>query len=386
MTIRWGSVFLRLNQTIAEEAAPATVTYSVDIDQALVSSQSVTVQYRTVDGTAVAGTDYVSATNTLTFDDTSTRQDITLTIVDDAIYEPLPHKQFTLELFNPSLNASISDGQRVTTIDDNDHDITITAVNSPIDEEAGVDAEFQVLVVPAIVGTETVTLDYQTVSIVDGATPGTDYTPMSGSLTLTSDPADNPYSLFVSITNDAILEDNEDFALEISNTGDNATITTGSATATIIDNDYQVSITNLTVDEDIGTASFEVTLFRPPEGSDVVSVSYSTINGTALAGSDFTAVAGGTVEFRGPLHASPAPTPQYATVDILNDDIAESLETFQVQLSGPSPNATIINGLADGNIQDDDYTVDSFADISAVEGSTAQLDNNPEPICRRRSG
>ena len=79
--------------------------------------------------------------------------------------------------------------------------------------------------------------------------------------------------------------------------------------------------------------------------------------------------------FVGPSHATlpAAPSPQYATVPIINDDIAEFLETFQVQLSSPSPNATIVNGLADGNIQDDDYTVSGFADISAVEGSTAQL-------------
>ncbi len=365
------------NQTIAEEALPATVTYTVEIDQALISPQILTVQYRTVNGSASAGTDYVGITDTLmTFDNSSTTQDITVTILDDDIYEPLPHKQFTLQLFGPGANGSIVDAQRVTTIDDNDHTIEITAVNSPIDEELGVDAEFVILVVPEIVGTETVTFDYQTVEIAGEATSGTDYTPISGSLTLTSDPADNPYSLFVDIANDAILEDDEDFALELFNlSGGNARITTASATATIIDHDYQVSITNVTVDEDDGTASFQVSLDRSIRNSDVVSVLYSTSNGTAMAGSDYTAVVNGTVEFRGSDYATPAPSPQYATVDILNDDIAEFLETFQVQIHTPSPNATIVlaNQTATGNIQDDDYTVSGFADITAIEGTTAQL-------------
>ncbi len=66
--------------------------------------------------------------------------------------------------------------------------------------------------------------------------------------------------------------------------------------------------------------------------------------------------------------------PQYATVPILNDDIAEFLETFQVQLSSPSDNATIVDGLADGNITDDDYTVSAYSDITfAEDGGTAQL-------------
>ncbi len=110
----------------------------------------------------------------------------------------------------------------------------------------------------------------------------------------------------IPIINDALLEPDEFFTVEISTTSSNATVTVPSAVMTITDHDYQVSITNLTVNEDVGTASFVVSLDRSPEDDDVVSVSYSTINGTALAGSDYTAVVGGTVEYRGPGHASPA--------------------------------------------------------------------------------
>ena len=119
------------NQTVAEEAVPATVTYTVEIDQNLVNTQTVTVQYRTVDGTAYAGTDYVDTTGTLTFDKTSTTQDITVTIIDDAIYEPVCRvitNNLPLNCLVPESMLRLSDGQRVTTIDDNDHDITIAAI------------------------------------------------------------------------------------------------------------------------------------------------------------------------------------------------------------------------------------------------------------------
>ncbi len=365
------------NQTIAENAVPATVTYSVEIDQTLENPQTVTVQYRTVDGSANAGSDYADTTGTLTFNETSTTQDITVTIIDDAIYEPGPnppsviHEQFTLELFGPGVNGSIVDAQRVTTIDDNDHNITIAAIGSPVDEEPTEVAQFLIQATPVFDTGESVDVSYQT--IAGSAFAIDDYTTTTGIVTLAD--GNNPFTLNVPIVNDNLHEPDETFTVEISTTAINATVTTPSAVMTITDHDYQVSITNLTVTEDAGDALFQVSLDRILEGEDVVSVSYSTSDGTAVAGSDYTDVPGGSVVFVGPSHPTltAAPSPQSATVPIINDDIAEFLETFQVQLSTPSPNATIVNGVADGNIQDDDYTVSGFADISAVEGSTAQL-------------
>ena len=75
----------------------------------------------------------------------------------------------------------------------------------------------------------------------------------------------------------------------------NATIARAGAIATIIDNDAPsgtpiVSINDFTVDEADKQASFLVTLDRPSTG--VVSMNYATQNGTALAGSDYTAASG----------------------------------------------------------------------------------------------
>ncbi|MFM6255325.1 MAG: Calx-beta domain-containing protein, partial [Dolichospermum sp.] len=58
---------LSANQTIVEgNTNPQNVTYTVTLSNA--STQTITVQYATANGTAIAGSDYTSTSGTLTFD------------------------------------------------------------------------------------------------------------------------------------------------------------------------------------------------------------------------------------------------------------------------------------------------------------------------------
>ena len=77
-----------------------------------------------------------------------------------------------------------------------------------------------------------------------------------------------------------------------------------------------------------------------------VSVSYATANGTALAGSDYTA-ASGTLTF------APGVTTQTVSVAVLGDLRFEADETFAVNLSG-AQNATIADNQGLGTIVNDD--------------------------------
>ena len=65
-----------------------------------------------------------------------------------------------------------------------------------------------------------------------------------------------------------------------------------SDTATIIDDDLDISINDITVSENTGTATVTVTVANGPSLSSYVDVDYTTVNGTATAGSDFTATSG----------------------------------------------------------------------------------------------
>jgi glucose/arabinose dehydrogenase len=96
-------------------STPKTATFTVSLS--VPSSQSVTVQYATANGTATAGTDYVSKTGTLSFPLNTTSLTIAVTINGDTTVEP--NETFFVNLSNP-VNATISDGQGVGTITNDD--------------------------------------------------------------------------------------------------------------------------------------------------------------------------------------------------------------------------------------------------------------------------
>ncbi|MBM3948686.1 MAG: hypothetical protein FJ312_05505 [SAR202 cluster bacterium] len=94
-----------------ESSARFTVTLSSP------SQSVVTVDLSTSDGTAMAGLDYTSNSGTLTFAPGNTTKNITVIVNGDLTDES--DEVFTVNL-NNAMNASVSDGQGVATIIDND--------------------------------------------------------------------------------------------------------------------------------------------------------------------------------------------------------------------------------------------------------------------------
>ncbi len=84
----------------------------------------------------------------------------------------------------------------------------------------------------------------------------------------------------------------------------------------------------------------------PKANNKAVKVTFSTVNGTALAGSDYLA-ASGTATIRA------GSTSGYVTVKIVKDKIREASETFVVNLA-PAANSSIADGSATGTIVNDD--------------------------------
>lgn len=106
--------------------------------------------------------------------------------------------------------------------------------------------------------------------------------------------------------------------------------------------------------------TFPVVLNRSP--SETVTVSYATSNGTALAGSDYTA-ASGTVTF------PPGATSRTVSATVLPDLVDEDDETLTVTLSNPVA-TTIIDGTATGTIVDNDPAPTiSTGDCASLEGN-----------------
>jgi glucose/arabinose dehydrogenase len=99
-----------------ERYGPATIAaFRVSLDSA--SANTVSVQYTTANGTAVAGSDFTATSGTLTFAPGQTSRTILVRTLDDGLSEG--SETFTVTLSNP-VGATIADGQAVGTITDNE--------------------------------------------------------------------------------------------------------------------------------------------------------------------------------------------------------------------------------------------------------------------------
>lgn len=174
---------------------------------------------------------------------------------------------------------------------------------------------------------QTVNVNYAT---ADGsATAGSDYTATNGVLTFL--PGQISQTFAVTIINNAVVEGNETFFVTLSNPVNATPGAPNPATVTIIDNDQptvQFDRPIYTVSEDVGAALVTVTLSVPSPFT--VTVDYATSDGSATAGSDYTA-AGGTLPF------APGQTASAFTIPITDDILTnEFTETVNLTLSNPT--------------------------------------------------
>ncbi len=120
----------------------------------------------------------------------------------------------------------------------------------------------------------------------------------------------------------------------------------------------QLSVTDSAIDEgNSGTTpmSFSFTL-DTPAGVGGVSINYATVDGTAIAGSDYTGIAAATVVIpEGQSYVN-------INVDILGDTTAEPDETFTVSILSAS-GANIVDTAGVGTIRNDDVTLVQISDI-----------------------
>jgi hypothetical protein len=124
-----------------------------------------------------------------------------------------------------------------------------------------------------------------------------------------------------------------------------------------------LSINDVALDEGASgsrAAVFTVTLSAA--SSQTVTVAYATANGTATAGSDYSA-ASGTLSF------APGETAKTVSVAVAGDSVIEPSETFTVGLSGAT-NATIARPTGTGTIRNDDFPALSINDVSLAEGNS----------------
>ena len=138
----------------------------------------------------------------------------------------------------------------------------------------------------------------------------------------------------------------------------------------MVDVDPKIQIADKAAGEETGTSTsmtLDVTL-SAPDPTDTVTVNYSTADGTALAGSDYTATSG-MLAFN-PMTTSPTVP---LSVPLVTDAVDEPDETFFVNLSSAVEGAVLApNDQGEATIADEDPLASlSVSDATVVEGNAS---------------
>ena len=244
---------------------------------------------------------------------------------------------------------------------------------------------------------QTVTVEYYTQDLTSqglrAATAGSDYTahastPAGSRQKLTIAPPDTTGTIEVQIVDDDVYEHDEVFQLRLADPSDNTPmnaslpLAASRALGAIVDDDDppRLSITDATAEED-NVVEFTATLLKPSSNARadigrMVTVEWSTADGTATtgAGGDYSAVTGAMLTFD-PTAAGSARTQQTASVTILDDDLDETDETFELRVTGVTP-AEIVPGTGAMPCDAEDSIRGDVFDDCAVGTIT---DNDPMP-------
>jgi hypothetical protein len=190
------------------------------------------------------------------------------------------------------------------------------------------------------------------VTASDGsAAAGSDFTPFAPTL-LTFAPGETSKLVTIDVIGDGQFELDETLSVTLANaTG--AFIADSSGTGTIRNDDAppMLNVSNPSVAEgDAGVTTITFTVSLSSASAFPAVVNYASADGTALAGSDYTAIAPGTLTF------APGETSKTVAVDVLGDTSVEQDETFSIVLSSPIA-ATIGAGGGIGTILNDETSV-----------------------------
>ncbi|MBA3708345.1 MAG: hypothetical protein H0W83_05965, partial [Planctomycetes bacterium] len=240
--------FASATGSVGEASGSASITVS------RIGGLTMTVgaTFGTADGTANAGSDYTTATGTVTFVPGSLSQTISVPITSDTA--PESDETFIVTLSAPSGGATLGTPASTTeTIVDDDAQISLAVSTASIGESAGP----LTITVTRVGGLSmTVGASYTTADVTAAA--GSDYTATVGTVTFPAGSISQTVS--VPITSDGLAEIDESFTFALSvPTGGAILIAPTSETVTIVDDDPVISVSAAgSIGEASGPASITV--------------------------------------------------------------------------------------------------------------------------------
>jgi len=293
----------------------------------------VTVNFNTVDGTALAGSDFVAAAGTLTFPTGTTSGTvlpISLSVMSDGVSEAA--ESFSVALSGAVGASVVAPESQVRTIVDADAQPTVSVADVTVPEgDSGTQNAIFVVSLSGASGQDVV-VSYAT---ADGTASGVSdfFAIPSGTLTIPAGTRTAP--LPVLVLGDTAPEEDETFNVNLTG-ATNATIGRATATGTIRDDDTPGSF-EFSVDSFRGSEARReamITVTRVGGNSEGATVNFDVTEGTARSGVNF-APTSGTLTF------AREETSQTFAVPLMADTVNNQARTALLRLSLPSTGATI---------------------------------------------
>lgn len=345
-----------------EGSAVSPGSVSFDVKLSFPITYPVTVSYATADGLtngAKAGSDYTSASGTLTFAPGETTKTVRVGFIGDDVLELDENFSFTL---GNATNADITQGQATATILNDEPGPTISINDVSVKENNTTIAAIFTLTLSKATP-YSVKVDYATSD--DSAISPADYT--SAAVTLTFAPGETTKTLSVFVRGDTLDENDETFRLALSNPV-NGEAGDMQGFGTIVDDDAPpaATIDDVSVFEgNNGTVNATFTVDLSARSSKSISLNAIPTNGTAKAPDDYSS-GGFTLVF------APGETRKTVSVPVKGDLLNETDELFYVFLSSPV-NCSLSKARGIGTIYDDDAKPSiSIDDVRIGEGNSGQ--------------
>ena len=355
------------------DSPPSAPRVSIPLQRFSGISGSITVGFSVVAGTATSDVDFVQTNGTVTFGPGVTSTNVDLLILNDVAIEGDETFNFVLTnavggLLGASTNTQV-------TISDDDSAIQFAVVAANFFENFGTSsnettANLDLTVTrTGVVDTE-VSVPYQTIE--GTASNGVDFVMASNVVVFGTNVTST--NITISIVNDRIQELSEVFFVTLGTpTGEAALAANTNLTLTIDDNDSTISlnpaftnvlegVTNMLAPS--GTLAFTVS--RVGFTDNEVSVSFGGVDGTATSPMDYQ-FANNVVTLR---------TGVFSTnifVEVINDQLPESSETFSVNLSNIVGQASFGSQISSAVTLTDN---DSFFGFSSTNTTLVESNRN----------
>jgi hypothetical protein len=298
---------------------------------------SVSVHYTTADGTAIAGRNYQPISGTLSFADGQVSDALVLPILDDSVIQN--DMSLSLIFSNPTGVELVTNGAAGT----NRTEVIPITIYEAL---SGVSLASGNIVTNYDAGNAVITLQRSgnlsnqfsvNYATSDGtAIAGRDYTGTSG--TASFGPGQSNVTINVGIAPTVRRGSNETIVFYLSNATNVILLYPSTAVLTIVNTNAPVpgvlSFSNATVGVSAAQGGVIVNVARAVGSDGPVTVHYATANGTAIAGTDYTATSGN-LTFA---DLQQGTEPIYIPVNLENSG---GVKTFTLSLSNPTGGATL---------------------------------------------